>query len=151
MITRQQLLILSFFDEKIPREINDKDLTTDMVEEGIGSNSSARYQYFEIVHELINNGLLLPFREPSKVQNGIKRAVGKDLLVLSEKAVQILQRDEQKSIHKAFVTEFEFNKLLTEHNLLARQLADYKINRVIAWLALIISAIALFASLLTKK
>lgn len=104
-MTEQELLILSFFDKDIPRQMNDSDLTPEMIEKKIGSNASADFMYPDLVHQLKNKGLLVLNKDPTKIQKGIVRAVGPELLVLSDKAVQILQRQEAKRIHEAFVTE----------------------------------------------
>jgi hypothetical protein len=153
-MTSQEILILSFFNKDIPKEMKDSDLTTEMIEAGIGSNESTIYAYYELVHQLKNKDLLVLYKDPSKAQQGITRAVGPELLVLSDKAVQILQRQEAKRIHEAFVTELQFNKLKSEYDLLASQLADYNKTKKRTFLALlisIISALAAIASLLIKK
>ena len=75
-MTSQELLILSFFDRTIPKKFDDNTLTTEMMEAGIGSNEAAQYPYYELVHQLKNKGLLILFKDPSKVQKGLSRAVG---------------------------------------------------------------------------
>lgn len=152
-MTTQELLILSFFDKNIPRKLDNENLTTEMLEAGIGSNEAANYQYYNLVHQLRNKGLLVSYKDPSKVQKGLSRAVGPDLLVLADKAIQITQRQEAKTIHEAFVTELEFNKLKTEHNLLTNQLADYTKTKRQAFWAIIISIISVLAAIfsLTQK
>lgn len=153
-MTAQEFLILSFFDKSIPRNLDDRNLTPEMIEAGIGSNEAAKYPYYEIVHQLINQGLLVPYKDPSNVQKGIVPAVEPRLLILSDKAVQILQRQEQRKNHEAFVTELEFNKLKTEHALLAKQLADYTKTKRQAFWAIIISIISTLTaifSLIIKK
>jgi hypothetical protein len=152
-MTSQELLILSFFDRTIPKKLDDNTLTTEMMEAGIGSNEAAQYPYYELVHQLKNKGLLILFKDPSKVQKGLSRAFGQELLLLSDKAVQISQRQEAKTIHEAFVTELEFNKLKTEHDLLTNQLADYTKTKRQAFWAFIISIISVLAAIfsLTQK
>jgi hypothetical protein len=106
------------------------------------------------VHKLKNEGLLVLYKDPSKPRNGITRAITPDLLVLSDTAVQILQRQEAKRVHEAFVTELEFSKLKTEHDLLAKQLTDYNKTKRRAFWAIIISivsVVAALASLIIKK
>ncbi|MEO6723008.1 MAG: hypothetical protein ABIN67_21760 [Ferruginibacter sp.] len=146
-MTAQELLILSFFDKDIPRKLDDKTLTTEMLEAGIGSNEAANYQYYNLVHQLRNKDLLVWYKDLSKIQKGITRAVGPELLVLSDKALQILQREEAKRNHEVFVTELEFNKLKTEHALLAKQLADYNKTKRQAFWAIIISIVSALAAI----
>ncbi len=153
-MTLQELLILSFFEKNIPKKMDDNDLTTKMIEAGIGSNDSANYVYYELVHQLINKGLLILYKDPSKTKRGIVRAIEPELFILSDKALQILQQQEEKRIHEAFVSELEFNKLKIEHNLLANQLADYTKTRKQAFWAIIISivsALVAIFSLILKK
>jgi hypothetical protein len=124
-MTDQELLILSFFDKEIPRQMTSKDLTSEMIDAGIGLDASSAFPYQIIVHELKNVGLLNRYKDPSKPQKGASRAVGPELFVLSIKAAEILHRDKQKKEHEAYVTELEFKKLRHEYDLLANQLLDY--------------------------
>lgn len=148
-MTAQELLILSFFDKNIPRKFDDTSLTTGMIEAGIGLNDAANYQYYNLVHQLRNKDLLVLYKDPSKITKGLSRAVGPELLVLSDKALQILQRQEQKRNYDAFVTELEFNKLKTEYDLLANQLSDYNKTKSQAFWAIIISIISTIAAILS--
>jgi len=153
-MTLQEHLILSFFDKTIPKQLADNTLTTEMIEAGIGSNEDAEYPYYDLVHQLRNKGLLVLYKDPLKVQKGLSRAVGQELLILSNKAVKISQRQEAKTIHEAFVTELEFKKLKSEHELLTNQLADYnKTKRQAFWAIIIsiISALTAIVSLISKK
>ncbi len=150
----QELLILSFFDSTNPKELNSRNLTTEMIEAGIGWNVGSSFQYQSLIHQLINKGLLESYKNPSSITKGTSEAFGKELLVLSDKAVQILQREESKRNHEAFITELQFNKLKTEHDLLSNQLADYNKTKRLAMWAIIISVVSVLVailSLLNKK
>ncbi|MDQ2753548.1 MAG: hypothetical protein M3R72_11060 [Bacteroidota bacterium] len=150
-MTAQELLILSFFDKTIPKKLDNKTLTTEMIEVGIGCDEAANFPYYKLVLQLRKGDLLILYKDPSKTQKGIVRAIGPELLVLSDKAVQILQRNEEKRIHEAFVTEPEFNKLKTEHDLLARQLADYTKTKRQAFWAILISIISVLVAIFSLK
>lgn len=153
-MTAQELLILSFFDKNIPRQLNEKSLTTEMIEAGIGSNDAANFQYYKLVHQLKNKDLLVLYKDSSKITTGLSQVTRPELLLLSDKAQQILQRQEVKRNHEAFVTELQFNKLQKEHDLLAKQLADYTKTKKQAFWAIvlaIISTIVAILSLIIKK
>ncbi len=128
------------------------DLTSKTIEAGIGSDSSSSFPFQTLVYQLIYKDLLVHYKDPLKAQKGIVRAVEQELLVLADKAVDILNRDRQRKEHEAYVTELEFKKLRNEYDLLANQLVDYDQTKRFAkqayyvsiWsvLAAIISAIA---------
>lgn len=153
-MTAQELLILSFFDRDIPRQMNDSDLTAKMIAAKIGSNASADFMYPDLVHQLKSKGLLVFYKDPTKVQKGIVRAAGPELLVLSDKAVEILNSDKHRKVHEANVSELELENLKKQNALLAQQLADYGRTKKQAFWAIIISvvsAIAAIISLIIKK
>jgi hypothetical protein len=153
-MTAQELLILSFFDKTVGKELDNNNLTTEMIEAGIGSNDGADVQYYNLVSQLRSKGLLVSYKDPSKITKGISRAVGQELLVLSDQALKILQRQEVKQNREALVTELEFSKLKTEYDLLANQLADYKKTKKQKFWAIaiaIITSIVAILSLIIKK
>lgn len=83
-MTYQDLLILSFFDKDILRKMTSKDLTSEMIEAGIGSDASATFAYQDLVCQLRDKKLLVLYRDLTKAQSEIVRAVEPELLILSD-------------------------------------------------------------------
>lgn len=88
-MTEQEILILSFFDRHIPREMTDKDISAKMVVAGIGKNTGSAYQYYELVHQLVQKNLLAYYDDPN--QKGVRVARGEQLFVLTELGEMILK------------------------------------------------------------
>jgi len=147
-MTDQDLLILSFFDKDVPRQMTSRDITSEMIQAGIGSDASSTFRYQTLVHLLKGKYLLIRYKDPSKTQ-GVSRAVGPELLVLSDKAVEILNRDRQKKEHEAYVTELELKKLRHEYDLLANQLLDYDETKKQAKKSYTVSIWSLFVAILS--
>lgn len=148
-MTEQELLILSFFDKTIPRQLNEKLLTTEMIGAGIGSNDAANFQHYKLVHQLKNQDLLILYEDPLKTTTGLSRPIGPELLVLSDKALQLLQREEIKINREAYVTELQFNKLKQENDLLEKRLADYTKTKRQAFWATVIAFISTIVAILS--
>lgn len=146
-MTNQELLILSFFDKDIPRQLTSQNLSSEMIEAGIILLGSSSCTYINLIHQLKNKNLLVRYVDPLKIQKGSSRAVGPELLVLSDKAVEILQRDTQKKGYEAYVTDLEFKKLRHEYDLLANQLVDYDETKKFAKRAYYISIVSIAAAI----
>ena len=148
-MTLQDFLILSYFSETVPRKFDDRCLTTEMIEAGIGINDGAKYPYYEIIHRLKNEGLLIAPKKSSAEPKGISRATSTDFLVLSNEAALLIQREQVAKKRKEYISEIEFNKLKIEHDLLYNQLTDYKRTKRQAFWALIMSVISTLAAIAT--
>lgn len=149
-MTEQHILVLSFFDKVIPKEMSDNDLSSEMLRAGIGSDEGSRFPYYEIVHQLKTNGFLEQYRDLTKPKTGISRASGPELLILSNKALQILTEETINKKHQEYITELQFNKLSAEHDILNSQLADYNKTKqrgiwtfIIAIISILIAILAL--------
>lgn len=46
-----------------------------MIEVGIGSNEGVNFPYYNLIHQLRNKGLLVPYKDTSKITKGISRAL----------------------------------------------------------------------------
>jgi hypothetical protein len=77
MLTKQEFLILSFFENEIPKEFKYKNLTDEMRANGIGENESYEFIYGQLIFDFQNKYWLI--KKPSQ---GITKANG--LLILSE-------------------------------------------------------------------
>ena len=146
-MTHQELLMLAFFSKDLPQKMTSKDLTSEMTESGITDIGNSSFHY--LVHQLKSKDLLIEYKDPLKIQEGSIRAFGSDLLILSDKAIEILDRQKRKKEYEAYVTELEFKKLRSEYDLLSSQLFDYDKTRTQASNSYRISCWALFVAIIS--
>ena len=148
-MTKQELLILSYFEKENAKEFVDKDITPEMIELGIGSDDGSVYPFYNIIISLRNKNLIEnPKNKDSQL--GIIKATGnQNLYVLTNNGIAILNSHKEKEDKNIYKSEIEFQKLVKEYELIKRQLKDYNITQKHAKIAIAISIVSALVSLVS--
>ena len=145
---KHEYLVLSFFEKKIPKEMTLNDLSIEMIDAAIGSDSGSTYDFNAIIYQLLNSDLLKKYKDPLDNRNGLVKAVGHDLLVLTDKGSELVIRDKENKKQSEIISALEFNNLKDGYSYLKRQLEDYDETKIIARKANIYSKWSLIVAIL---
>lgn len=145
---KHEYLVLSFFEKEIPKEMTLNDLSIEMIDAAIGSDSGSTYDFNAIIYQLLNSDLLKKYKDPLDNRNGLVKAVGHDLLVLTDKGSELVIRDKENKKQSEIISALEFNNLKDGYSYLKRQLEDYDETKIIARKANIYSKWSLIVAIL---